>query len=360
VFGLIKKNKITFVFLILLLICTNLVGCAKPAPTSDETSQSKSSEVFELTLAHFQAPTHNVETVLIQGWIKAISEATNGRVKITSFPGGTLLAGTEIYEGVVDGVADIGHSAYAYTRGRFPIIETFLVPGISYNNAKVADWVAMEGIKELNPDELKDVKHFFTWSTGRGDLLMQVPVEKLEDLKGLEIGVTAGQRAEALGLLGATGVVLPMPDHYEAISRGLTKGVLAPMEVLKSYRIGEVTGYVTITPFLYNQLLFMVMNLEKWNSLPPDIQEAIEKVNEQYYKDVVAGFYDGLNKAVIDWIKDDIKITELSTEETKRWKEFLTPMLDQHVASLNSKGLPGQKILDTVLKLSEKYNQTYK
>ncbi len=152
-------KKSVFYLLILLLVISLyvLAGCAKP--TADKPAPA--GEIFELTLAHFQPPVHEVETVLIQGWIKAIDEATNGRVKITSYPGGTLLPGTEIFEGVVDGAADIGHSVYAYTRGRFPVLETLLVPGLEWPNAKVADWVLTDLIKQLDPEELKGVKHLF-------------------------------------------------------------------------------------------------------------------------------------------------------------------------------------------------------
>ncbi len=356
----LKKRKV-FSWLVLLALVSLLAGCA-PAEAPAEPESDIQDEVFTLTLAHFQPATHPVETTLIQGWIDALAEASDGRIQITSFPGETLLPGTEIYEGVVDGAADIGHSAYAYTRGRFPVMETFLVPGISFNNAYVSDQVAMEGIRQLQPAELDDVKHLFTFSTGRGDLLMQLPIRSKEDLVGVEVGVTAGQFAEAIRLLGGTSAVFTMPEHYEVISRGLTQGVLAPMEVLRSFRIGEITGHVTVTPFLYNQLLFMVMNKDTWNALPPDLQQTVEEVTEAYYEEVVAGFYDRLNEAVLDWIVEEeleLEIITLEAAEAERWIELLYPILQDHQAYLEEKGLPGEAILDTVQQLADDYNARY-
>lgn len=363
-----KTNfKLVLLASLTLLLSIGLLGCgsskndandakADPAPKTDK-------KVYQLNLAHFQPATHAVETVLIQGWIKEIEKATDGRVKITSYPGNTLITGTEIYDGVVDGVADIGHSAYAYTRGRFPVIETLLVPGFNWKNAKVADLTLMEFIEKLNPKELQGVKHLFSWTTGRGDLLTKKPITKMGDLSGLQIGVTAGERAEALKLLGSTGVVLPMPDHFEAIQKGLTNGVIAPMETLKSFKLAEVVKNVTYTPMLYNQLLYMVMNLKTWNSLPPDIQAAIDKVNKEYYKNVVAGFYDQLSgEQIKQWMeKEGIKLefTNLSEEETNKWIERLKPMHDAQINSLNKQGLPGQEIFDTALKLMANNNEKY-
>ena len=108
----------------------------------------------ELKLAHFWPATHPVETELVQSWITAVEEATEGRVKITSYPGETLAASDAIYEGVKEGVADIGLSCFAYTRGQFPVSEVFELPGIVYNDSTAATKVAWEGIQELNPEEV--------------------------------------------------------------------------------------------------------------------------------------------------------------------------------------------------------------
>lgn len=355
------KRIMALALLLSLLLLLFAAGCGtQAAPVNEEGAEGVA--VYSLTLAHFQPATHPVETVLIQGWIKAIAEATGGRVEITSFPAGTLLPGSGIFEGVVDGVADLGHSVYAYTRGRFPVIETFLTPGIPYSNAKVSDRVAMEGIKRLNPDELKDVKHLFTFSAGRGDLMTQMPVRTLEDLQGVKIGATAGQFAGGLRLLGAGSAVFTMPEQYEAAARGLTQGVLGPMEVLRSFRLAELTGHVTVTPFLYNQLFFMVMNLETWHSLPPDIQQIIEEVTADYYQEVVAGFYDRLNEDVLDWIEQEkmgIEIITLAPEEQSRWLERLAPLPAEQEAKLEAKGLPGSEIMRTIQELTEEYNRLY-
>src|SRR5665811_924988 len=82
--------------------------------TETETTEAAEAENFELKVAHFLPAGHAVETDLVQPWGEAISEATNGHVTITSYPGQTLLKASEIYEGVTKGVADVGISAYGY------------------------------------------------------------------------------------------------------------------------------------------------------------------------------------------------------------------------------------------------------
>jgi len=84
-------------------------------------------EVIELTYANFFPPTH-IQAKLGESWIKEIEKRTAGKVKITYFPGGALLKGNQIYDGVIKGVADIGMSCFAYTRGRFPAIKAIDPP----------------------------------------------------------------------------------------------------------------------------------------------------------------------------------------------------------------------------------------
>ncbi|MDZ4133186.1 MAG: ABC transporter substrate-binding protein, partial [Dethiobacteria bacterium] len=115
--------------------CGNDEPVGDTAVVSDGTTPADDAQVYEFTLAHFFPAVHPAETELVQGWAAALDEASGGRIKITSYPGETLLKGPEIYEGVVSGIADIGLSAFFYTRGRFPVLVAFVLPGIVYQNS---------------------------------------------------------------------------------------------------------------------------------------------------------------------------------------------------------------------------------
>jgi len=63
----------------------------------------------------------------------------------------------------------------------------------------------------------------------------------------------------------------------------VAEGILTPVEALKQWKLAEVTKCVTENyGSAYSVGFLIVMNKDKWNSLPPDIQKAIEKVNEQW------------------------------------------------------------------------------
>lgn len=350
----ISRATITALLVVAVIGMIALNGCSSKTSSQSQGQQ----EAIELKLAHFFPATHPAEVLLVQPWAEAIGEATGGKVKITSYPNNTLLQADANYDGVVNGIADIGLSCFSYTRGRFPALEAFELPGVTYNNSKVASKVAWEGIKELNPKEVQDTKLMMVLATGSGDLFTKTPVKSLNDLKGVEIRAT-GLSAKTLKALGANPVAMPQSDTYEALSKGVVKGNLGPDEVLQGWKHAEVTSYITKTPFLYNTLFYITMNLNKWNSLSPDIQKAIERVNEEYFKNVAAGLWDKQNEDALKYAVDTkgMKVITLPKEEADKWIALVNPIQDEFIANMKDKGINGQEVLDKVKQLADKYNQ---
>lgn len=340
---------------VVILSLVLVAGCSQPAsaPAANNT------KTIELKLAHFFPATHPAEKELVQPWAKAIEEATEGRVKITSYPGQTLLQADAIYDGVVNGIADLGLSCFSYTRGSFPVLEVFELPGITYANSKVASKVAWEGIKQLNPKEVQDTKLLMVFTTGPGDLYTKVPVRTLNDLKGLELRAT-GLSAKTLEALGATPVAMAQSEAYESLAKGVVKGNLGPVEVLEGWKQAEVTKYLTLTPFLYNTLFFITMNKDQWNTLDPKDQAAIETVSEKFFNEVATGLWDKQNESAMKYAAEKgMEVIKLPQAEQDKWISLVKPIQDNYVTQMNEKGEQGQQILDTVIDLSEKYNKEY-
>jgi TRAP-type C4-dicarboxylate transport system substrate-binding protein len=317
-------------------------------------------ETVTLSLSHFFPASHFVHKIQVANWVKEVEEASGGAVKINVFPGGTLLKPRETYDGIVSGTADIGIIVFAYTRGRFPVMEGFELPGIYFGSCAATTAVAEEGFAKFNPKELSDTKMMYLYSVGPGSLYSKKKVSSLADLKGMRIRAT-GLTAKSIKAMGATPVAMPMPEAYEALSKGVVEGNIGPPEILKGWKQAEVTKYITILPPVYNALQASVMNLKKWNSLPEKAKKAIEKANEGY--SLKAGLiWDAQMKANgIDYgvEKHGMKIVRLSEGDNKKAMALMQPLLDDYVARMNKKGLPGQDILDFVQERAAKYSKMY-
>jgi TRAP-type C4-dicarboxylate transport system substrate-binding protein len=277
-------------------------------------------------------------------------------VKVTSYPGETLALSAEIYEGVKEGVADIGLSCFSYTRGQFPVLEVFELPGIIYNSSDAASRIAWEGIRQIDPEEVRDTTLLMVITTGPGNLFTKNPVRELGDLRGLEVRAT-GLSAATLEALGAAPVALSQAEAYEAISKGVVKGYLGPNEILKDWGQAEVTNHITLTPFLYNTLFFITMNTDIWNSIGAEDQEAILEINQRFFEDVACGLWDKKNQEAFDYAVSEkgLDVIELSEREKELWISLVKPLQDDYVSRMDALGFPGREIMDTVLELSEQY-----
>jgi len=334
------------------LLCTMILISAS------STALGASSKTYQFNLAHFFPATHPAETVFVQGWIQAIDAATDGQVKITSYAGETLLKAADIYNGVLEGIADIGLSCFSYTRGRFPVLEAFELPGIVYANSKSASMVAWEGITTLNPVEVQDTHLMMVIATGPGDLFTKTPVRTLADLQGMEIRAT-GLSATTISLLGGTPVAMSQAETYEALQKGVVKGNLSPVEVLKGWKHAEVTKYITLTPFLYNTLFFVTFNQDKWNSMPQELQDKVTAATAKFFEEVGIGLWDMQNGPAMDYAVNEMKmeVITLSEAETAVWIDKVKPLQEEYTK--NVAGLTDRDVISFINELAQKYNQEY-
>jgi len=299
----------------------------------------------------FPAPHKN--SILADQWCKEVEKRTNGRVKVTYFPGGTLTPAAQTYDGVVKGIADIGFSVLGYTRGKFPMMGVIDLP-LGYKSGTQATALINAYYKKFKPKDLDEVQVMYLHGHGPALIHTKKPVYKLEDLKGMKIRAQ-GTVVPIVQALGGAPVGATMPETYDALRTGVVEGSVAPYEALQGWKWGEVVAATTESySCAYTAGMFVVMNKAKWNSLPPDIQKIITQINEEW--SVKQGkVWDEIDKAGKDFtVKRGNKIITLSKEEGARWAAAVNPVIDQYVKDLNAKGLPGNEALKFCLDFLKK------
>ncbi len=303
---------------------------------------------IKLTFSIFFPPTHG-QTKAAMDWAKEIEKRTNNKIKITVFPGGTLTKAPQCYSGVVKGISDIGFSLFAYTRGRFPVMAAVDLP-MGYPNGKVASRVAHEFAKTFKPKELNDVKVLYLHAHGPGLLHTKKPVAKLDDLKGMKIRST-GLSAKVVEALGGVPVAMPQGGTYEALQKGVVEGTFGPYEVLKGWKQAEVVKYTTECYGVgYTTTFFIVMNLDKWNALPADVQKVFDEVSEKYV-DIHGEVWDSTDQEGRKYTESlGNKIFTLSAEENTRWRKSAEPVINNFITNTPD----GKKYVDKIKELMKK------
>lgn len=300
----------------------------------------------KLSYSVFFPPTHG-QCKAAESWAKEIEKRSKGRVVINVFPGGTLTKANNCYDGVVTGISDIGMSCFAYSRGRFPVMEAADLP-LGYSNGMTATKAVNAYYKKMQPKELADVKVLYLHAHGPGLLHTKKPVKNLADLKNMKIRST-GLSAKVVAALGAVPVAMEQGETYEALQKGVVEGTIGPVEVLKGWRQGEVIKSTTDCNAVgYTTTMFVVMNLKKWNDLPEDLKAVFTKVSSEWV-DVHGKEWDQGDKLGIEFSKSlKNSVVSLSAKESEAWKKAVEPVINEYVAEAGKKGIDGKACVTTL------------
>ncbi len=300
----------------------------------------------KLSYSVFFPSTHS-QAKAAETWAAEIKKRSGGTVDITIYSGGTLSKADQCYSGVVSGVSDIGMSCFAYTLGRFPLLEGLDLP-LGYPDGKTATRVATAAALEFAPAELSDVKLLYIHAHGPGILATKKPVNKLEDLKNMKIRAT-GLSAKIVQNLGGAAIAMSQNETYEALQKGVVDATLCPMETLDGWKQGEVIESVTDASAIgYTTAMFVVMNKNSWAKLSAAQQAIVEEVSKEWV-DVHGAAWDQSDAEGADFVASLKRpVYKLDAAEEARWKEAVRPILDDYVAAAEAKGLPGKRFLERV------------
>ncbi|NLC70795.1 MAG: TRAP transporter substrate-binding protein [Desulfuromonadaceae bacterium] len=334
---------------------TFLVLPAAIALLSPFTNPASAEKPLRLTYSIFFPPAHG-QAVTAMEWAKEVEKRTGGRLVVDTFPGGTLTPAQDCYAGVVNGISDIGMSCFAYTRGRFPIMEALDLP-MGYPSGVVATQVANEFYAAMKPKELSDVKVLYIHAHGPGLLHTKTPVHKMEDMKGMKIRST-GFSAKVTEALGAIPVAMPQGETYEALQKGVVGGTFTPIETLKGWKQAEVIKCTTDCPDIgYTTAMFVVMNRDRWDALPEDIKKILEDLNGEWIQKH-GQEWDRLDQEGKEYsLGRNNQIFPLSEEENKKWVAAVAPIIDDYRQAANAKGLPGDKAVTEIKRLLQEHKK---
>ena len=329
---------------LVLLACTFIL----PVPAS--------AEPIKLSYANFP-PAATFPCVQMERWKKEVEKRTGGKVKIDTYPGGTLLKAKAMMDGVIAGTADVGNLCMAYQPGRFILTNATALP-IGFPNATVGSLVLWDLYKKYDPKPFAKVKVLTMFTTAPSNIMSKIPIRNLNDIKGVPLRASGGA-GQILKAWGANLVGMPMPETPEALQKGVVKGLFSSLEVMKDFKFAELCKYVTVT----NTVIYpfaVAMNLDKWNSLPKDVQKVMDDLSREQ-SEWTGKYMDDHVKESIAWSKKthDVEIITLPKQEMAEWNKSLEPITDKWMKDAEAKGIPGKKIVRDLKKWNKKYSKKY-
>jgi len=316
-------------------------------------------QVIKLTLADQNAAVAWGPVHALQPWVKKVEDATKGRVKIEIFPAQTLVKGPDIWNAVKTGVADMGWCFHGYWADMTPLSDVITLPSLPIKSSEKGSevlWRLYEKFPSIQ-NEYKDVHVLQLWASNPYFLITtKKQVKTMEDVKGLKIRVVGGPPTEQLKALGGIPTLIPMPDTYLSMDKGVIDGMGAPWEAIHGFRLYEVVKYYTIVP-LSAVYFSMSMNKQKWESLPKDIQQAISSASGlEAAKFWGKNWFDTAEDGVMEAAKKgnyQINKYVVPQQEQDRWTKVAgEPLWKEWVKKMEGKGHPeAQQILNTALEM---------
>ena len=303
--------------------------------------------VIMLTYSNGFRPEHKISK-LVDEWCKEIEKRTKNRVRFTVYHQGALVPPSQTYDAVMKGTADVGQGAVAFTPERFPLTRVLALP-LGYRNGHEATRAANAFYRKFQPREFDDTKVMYLHGSPPGFFMIRTRIRKTEDLKGMRIKALP-EAANIVSLVGARPVQVLLSQTHDLLRKKDLDGVFFPMETLKSWRLGEVVRSVLENYALTDTaVMYVVMNKAKWEALPQDIKEIIEKVNERY-AEKQAKLWDELDKEGKEaGMARAIYFVEVPKEEQARWAIAARSLYEKYIEATREKDLPGEEALNFCL-----------
>jgi TRAP-type C4-dicarboxylate transport system substrate-binding protein len=299
-----------------------------------------------LTMSSWVSPQHHL-TRYLAAWAAEVEKATNGRVKFQMLPKHPS-APPGTFDAVRDGLMDLSYVTASYTPARhvMPLLpelpgsgETAEINSVAYSRIH---WKLLHKVGEYN-----GVKLIGVFTHGPGQMFTKKPIKGIADIQGIKIR-TGGGVAEAVAkALGTSAFVKPAPESYELLKSGVADGVFFPLEAIGGFKLDTVIGQGTMFPGgMYSSAFGFFMNEGKWQKLPKQDQEAIDRLGYEHLARTAGQSWDAADRVGLELMKKSgVPVVNADAAFVAEVRKRSEPIIADWVKQANAKGVDGAKVL---------------
>ncbi len=306
---------------------------------------TESSAETTLRFASFEPPVAFLTKNVFTPWAERVSADSNGTINVKMFSGGTLgRSPAQQLKLVEDGVADIAWIIPGYTPGRFQEGTVSELPFLvqSSEAGSNAMWELYDaGLLQGDYQKFKMIGIFTSYPNF---VASTKPVVEPADMEGLNFrapGPTLLSALESLGSVPVGGIT--GPTIAESMNRGLIDGTLSQWGAISTFRIGEVASHYLEVPLGATAML-VVMNKDKYDSLPEEAKAAIDAHSGAVFSDIFGKAFDGhvASAGEKEMARDDITVVTADGDLLGKWRDAVSLSTQDWIAANDN----GQAIYD--------------
>lgn len=273
-------NKKTIAAMLAGLMTLSLTACGN-GKESDNKGASNG-DVVELVLSNVTSAsaTDAVDNVLIP----KVEEYSNGTLKITHFADNLLGNDEQTFNMAQTGECDIAVGSASSVATTYNDLYIYDVPYMFMNKDEVYDigFNGQAGQAILQGFEQYGLKGMAFWENGfRNITTNDKDIATVADLNGLKIRTMANElHLDAWKAMGANPTPMAFGELFTALQQGTVDGEENPLGIITANKFEEVEKFCTLTEHVYTPY-YVVMNMDKWNSLTPEQQDALTRAMEE-------------------------------------------------------------------------------
>ena len=276
-----------------------------------------------------------------------VKELSKGRVEIQVFSAGTLFTDKDFNKAVPSGAVDMGLTLISRWSGIVPAANFTELP-LFFDGWPHAWRVYDSEVGEIISKDMEKagVKVLFWMQDGKAAIASKKPMKTLDDFKGKRVRVPSELGAYTIKALGGAPVFMGGGEVYLALQRGTVDAGISSVTSFVDRKYYEITKYITEPNFMFG-LYACVINLNKWNSLPPDVQKILKAAGEKTQEWGRGEVEKSDSTALAELKKRGMDVYDLPKAEKEAWRNALKPVYD---VVLKSCGADGQKMFDSANK----------
>ncbi|WP_209121669.1 TRAP transporter substrate-binding protein DctP [Alkalihalobacillus sp. BA299] len=325
-----KRMKALIILNVLLVSIFVISGCS-PKETVDGEAQPQ--KVYKWRMVTHQIPgTSRYEGTIIP-FVKAVEEASGGRLIIEPYGADNLFPTTDTFDSVKNGVVEIAAIYTGFWTGKDPV---FALGGGTFPGDPLQGfsehYYRSEKLEPLlsKAYEKHGIKNLGSFDYAPEEILMStVPIQSIEDFKGKNIRA-AGIANLFYGKLGASSVSLSAPEIYTGLQLGTVDAAeYNDFLVGKDMALHEVTKYV-IDPALHvgpSSDKELIVNPKAWEELPDDLKAIVIAARDKArYQSAISYAVENM-KAKQEWINSGVEIIQLPEEDVEKMRRVAFELL---------------------------------
>jgi len=294
-------------------------------------SLSWAAEHWDLPLAW---PLGNFHVANAQAFADQVKEVTQGEVEITVHPGGALgYKGPEMLGAVRDGLVPIGDVLLNQQVGEEPFLGIESVPYLAsgFAEVRVLQTFSRPVYEELAKKHNQKILYIVPWP-GQ-NVYSKWEINSLDDLKELKIRTVDKNGTEFFGKLGASPTQLPWGEVVPSLASGAINGVTTSSSSGVDGKFWEFLSHCN--QFHWQSASNMVnVNLDAWNKLKPEHQQAIEELARKLEAQFWAAAIEEDEKKLATLAENGVKISKPSPELRAQLVAVAEPMWAEFIENV--------------------------